>query len=48
MRRPRGDRFVNGFVGVLEFDVFSDNRDGDPVFRVNDFLDEAFPVLEGG
>lgn len=38
--------FVNRFIGVLKFDVFSGNRDGDFVFRVNDALHKAFPFFK--
>ena len=36
--------FVDALVGVLKLDVFSDDRDADALFRVDDALDELAPV----
>jgi hypothetical protein len=38
------DCFVNGFVGVLEFDVFADHPDANPVLWGDDFSDDFLPV----
>ena len=40
--------FINGFIGVLEFDVFSSDGDGDLVLGVDDALHKALPILKGG
>src|SRR5581483_9857636 len=38
------DRFVNGFVGVLQADVFADDADADAVLRGDEFADDFLPV----
>lgn len=45
-----GDRegFVDGLVGVVELDVFSDDRDGGFEGRIDEAVDEAFPTGEVG
>ena len=40
------ERFVDRFVGVLQFDVFAGHGDGDLVFRMDHALHEALPILE--
>ncbi len=39
-----GERFVDAFVGVLQIDVFADDRDLDLLLRADDALDEFPPV----
>src|SRR5256885_5149984 len=38
------DRFVNGFVSVLQFDVFANDTDTDAVLRGDEFADYFLPV----
>jgi hypothetical protein len=40
------ERFVNGFIGVLQLDVFPGDGDGDLVLGMDNALDEAFPILK--
>ena len=42
------ERFVNGLIGVLEIDVFADDRDLDRFFGRDDALDEFAPVRQIG
>ncbi len=41
-----GERFVDAFVGVLQLDVFPDDRDLDLLFRAHDALDEFPPIAQ--
>ena len=41
-----GEGFVDGFVGVLKFDVFSDDGDFNAMSGIDDAVDEAAPVGE--
>ncbi len=43
-----GERFVDAFVSVLQFDVFADDRDPDLLLRVDDATNELPPVTEIG
>ena len=42
------ERFVNAFVGVLQVDVFADDRDLDLLLRVDDATNELAPVAQIG
>ncbi len=43
-----GERFVDALVGVLQVDVFADDRDLDLLFRVDDATNELAPVAQIG
>ena len=43
-----GERLVNALIGILQLDVFSNNRDADAFLGRNDPLNKALPVGEFG
>ena len=47
-RRGVSERFVDAFVGVLQVDVFPDDRDLDLLLRVDDATNELPPVAQIG
>ena len=42
------DRFVNRFVGVLQFDVFADDADAHPMLRRDQLADDLLPMRHVG
>ena len=49
MARGRvGERFVDALVGILQLDVFADDRDLDLLLWVNDAVDEFPPIAQIG
>src|SRR5262245_63593050 len=42
------DGFVNGFIGVLQFDVLADDPNADAVLRRNELADDLLPMSHVG